>query len=498
MYKGADTEVLVVGAGFAGLSVAGGLDPDKCIILDRGEKLDLGAASAAFARHQSGARHILDFAPSVAAERFALESKLAGNRVSLPLSGMSCNAYSYVQGGISNWWGGYASRLTDETLAMDGVISWPLSQRDINPFVTRAEGLLHVHGDPRLPNRGYAGAMAGYDIWSELLKNVFPAAHVTPEAKNVTSIKEQKIGLCSGVGHCAICINDAKARPENCFEPRTIFNCTRVNAILFEDRRATSVIAETQGEVFEIGFETLVVAAGGLENVALLQRSALPKDVRSDLIGRFYQDHTACEILIEMPFDMPWLAMGAECHIELPELSGYFHGIEVRTLMLSIPIEAIHARPLMLKAYGPKDLEGVRKMVRRTARLYLQLEIPPEWDLQVRSSGHEAYIYTMPYLKNIGILDMVTHEIVGKLRDRGLTPLHVFPHYRDGFGGHHYSGTTPMSRTENAVVDPTQRLHGTDNVYINGASVIPRCGGAGPTLTLTALGLRLGMHLAGA
>lgn len=497
MTNSAETEVLIIGAGFSGLSVADRLSPEQSIILDRGEKLDPGAAAVEFSRQSPQYEHILDLSNMVEAERRALESKLSGNGVALPLSAMSCNVYTYVQGGISNWWGGYASRITKETIEMDGVISWPLTTQEINPYLRMAESLMRVHGDPRLPERGYAGAMPGHDLWHNLLKDMFPSAHVTPEAKNITGSSDTGMGRCTGNGHCAICSNDAKARPDNSFAPRRIFGRTRVMSIRFTGQRATSVIAETDGEQFEIGFEKLVVAAGGLENVALLRRSSLPSGVRRDLIGRRYQDHTACEILVEMPFDMPWMAMGAECHTELPELGGYFHGIEVKTLMLSVPVEHEHAKFLMLSDAAPKDVSGVQKMVRRTARVYLQMEVPPEWDLQVRSRGDQSYIYTLPYLKNLGYLDMVVGEICKKLREYGLTPLHIFPHYRDVFGGHHYSGTTPMSRTDDAVVDPMQRLLGTDNVYISGASVMPRCGGAGPTLTLTALGLRLGEHLGG-
>jgi choline dehydrogenase-like flavoprotein len=46
------------------------------------------------------------------------------------------------------------------------------------------------------------------------------------------------------------------------------------------------------------------------------------------------------------------------------------------------------------------------------------------------------------------------------------------------------------------VVDPNGRVHGTDNLYITGASVFPTAGFANPTLTIVALALRLADHLA--
>jgi choline dehydrogenase-like flavoprotein len=39
-------------------------------------------------------------------------------------------------------------------------------------------------------------------------------------------------------------------------------------------------------------------------------------------------------------------------------------------------------------------------------------------------------------------------------------------------------------------------IHGTDNVFVCGSSVFPSGGAANPTLTITALAQRLGIHLA--
>lgn len=62
---------------------------------------------------------------------------------------------------------------------------------------------------------------------------------------------------------------------------------------------------------------------------------------------------------------------------------------------------------------------------------------------------------------------------------------------------YHMMGGTRMSRTPEAgVVDSDARVHGIENLYVAGASVFPTGGMANPTLTLMALALRLGEHLA--
>jgi choline dehydrogenase-like flavoprotein len=65
-------------------------------------------------------------------------------------------------------------------------------------------------------------------------------------------------------------------------------------------------------------------------------------------------------------------------------------------------------------------------------------------------------------------------------------------------GGWHHMGTTRMSDDPaTGVVDPNQKMHGIDNLYIAGASVFVTASAPNPTLTITALSLRLSDHLKG-
>ena len=65
------------------------------------------------------------------------------------------------------------------------------------------------------------------------------------------------------------------------------------------------------------------------------------------------------------------------------------------------------------------------------------------------------------------------------------------------FGGYHHMGTTRMSASpRTGVVDADCRVHGIDNLYVAGSSVFPTSGWANPTLTIAALAVRLGEHLA--
>jgi choline dehydrogenase-like flavoprotein len=61
---------------------------------------------------------------------------------------------------------------------------------------------------------------------------------------------------------------------------------------------------------------------------------------------------------------------------------------------------------------------------------------------------------------------------------------------------YHHAGTTRMSDTPSSgVVDKDCRVHGIENLYVNGSSVMPTSGAANPTFTIIALAIRLSGHL---
>ncbi|MES9877341.1 MAG: GMC family oxidoreductase [Candidatus Sedimenticola sp. 1PA] len=63
-------------------------------------------------------------------------------------------------------------------------------------------------------------------------------------------------------------------------------------------------------------------------------------------------------------------------------------------------------------------------------------------------------------------------------------------------GGPHHMGTTRMHESPGeGVVDSNCRVHGIDNLYLAGSSVFPTSSCAMPTLTITALAVRLADHL---
>lgn len=64
-------------------------------------------------------------------------------------------------------------------------------------------------------------------------------------------------------------------------------------------------------------------------------------------------------------------------------------------------------------------------------------------------------------------------------------------------GGYHHMGTTRMSASpRSGVTDAAGQVHGVGNLFVAGSSVFPTSGWANPTLTVVALALRTGDHVA--
>ncbi|ABD57184.1 GMC oxidoreductase [Jannaschia sp. CCS1] len=94
-----------------------------------------------------------------------------------------------------------------------------------------------------------------------------------------------------------------------------------------------------------------------------------------------------------------------------------------------------------------------------------------------------------------------TTELIGQaVGAAGFGRIELEDHFEEPYWGTttswHQIGTTRMAMNpDDGVVDPDCRLHGSDNLYLAGGSVMPTGGRANPTLTIVALSLRLADHL---
>jgi choline dehydrogenase-like flavoprotein len=273
-------------------------------------------------------------------------------------------------------------------------------------------------------------------------------------------------------------------------------------------------VAAAGGQKFTVAAAAVVLAAGGIENARLLllsgrDRGGLGND--SDQVGRCFMEH-------------PWLVAGllsparaglidhaglyrvhrthagwAEARLALPEpirraqrLLGC--GVRLRWLGQDDPLRA------GARARSPTadELFAVEIMAEQAPNPASRVTLDPTLrDSLGQPATRLDWRVTDQDLATIA----TTLRLIGaEFTARGLGTLHApidlgLP--PGGLrGGRHHMGTTRMaSDPVLGVVNADGRVHGLANLYVTGSSVFPTGGFANPTLTVVALALRLGAHL---
>ena len=489
-------QTVIIGSGFAGRTVASYLPEGSYVILERGEDRDHGET---IKRYQAARdRGMRDFD----AEALAFKSDRPWNRFDR-LSKFCYSQFAMVRGGSSNWWGGKSSRFSTEVFRSQEGLPWPLSQDEMEPFYRLAERRLNISGDPLLGQSREAAPIEGAAVWRTAFAPHLQPSHLYAVAvsKNDSLGAPTGQGTCVGRGHCAVCKEDAKARPDNRFMPMNILYDAYVVEIEFDGDRATGVVFFDGKQTIRVECERVVVAANGVETPRLLARSELPSGVNAGSLGRFCQDHAHLEIDCWIPKALPQGAVGALSHVQVQELSR----------MYETPLGAIETSALAL-THGPGHralsqalqphwakrggAAAIRKGLAGTFKIFVELENLAQIDARIELESEVAAIHDEGYSHLIPHFDRITDDMCATLGRQGVTVLATHRYFRSGYGGHHFVGTTNWSRSEHNMMEDDGRLGGTSNVYVAGSSVIPRSGGVAPTLTLVALAERLGQHLA--
>jgi len=508
-----ETDVCVVGAGAAGLTVA----------------TELGRAGREVVLLESGG-----FAPEEETQALN-ELDVAG----YPVRENFMSRARYY-GGSCNLWAGRSMRLTPEDMAPESDperAGWPLSPAELGEWFPAAARVL------RLPEVGMFEPASHTREMSREERALFDAGLVMP-----TVSLWARAPMRFGAAHRA----ELRRSP-------------RVRVLLHGNalrlRAAGRAIAALEGAVlhgpgFEIRARRFVLACGGVENARLLLLSGLGNE--HDLVGRYFMDHPRAV------FGRVRLAPGAR----LPLLRG--RPVAAGKLQVGIGVPpAIRRAEGLLNHYATLESEfsgyaaaGYQSLV-KTAKVVLRKGYAgSRWEVgRSRLSDIPGMIYLltpkelMPhplyrlYWAARSALhprpdgrarvvvyfceqrpDRESRVVLGEkrdalgqpraelrwrigpevtrsvlaLQDRLATTLRSAgigeleagggePRYTDAS---HHMGTTRMSHDpRTGVVDPACRMHAVDNLYLAGSSVFPTAGHANPTPTIIALALRLADHL---
>jgi choline dehydrogenase-like flavoprotein len=308
--------------------------------------------------------------------------------------------------------------------------------------------------------------------------------------------------------------------------------------------------ATLDGNRFKVEADRFVLAAGAIENARLLlvsddvHRSGVGNE--HDLVGRYFMEHPDAEVGMLLPtpgsdlhdFDL-YLSQPVGPHLNVQAMLRLSDDVLESE---GLPNAVVRLRPTDRSAFDPavRSMRTVRRSIHHGvptkglaahalravagARSLLGHErarrsAPPDafWlDIMAEQSpNRESRVVLGRRRDRLGVRSTVldwriadrdwdsvrrTVEILGAcLRDAGVGEVVSALDRRSPpavYGNWHHLGTTRMHvDPAHGVVDENCRVHGVANLYVSGGSVVPTGGYANPTLTISALALRLADHL---
>ncbi len=508
-------DIAIVGAGAAGLTVACELN---------GSGLDVVVLEAG------------GLAADLALERevFAFDSRGVPLRNPIPDRGR-------VYGGSTGLWFGRVttpSPIDFEVREWVANSGWPISLDDIEPWIPRAAARLGVAFPDKLM----------IDAW--------------PESPEITALRASPLSdlqvflwaQSSDVGR------SSQQRLTESTNVHVLTDATVTGLVVDEAQRVRTMRVVGPGaNTFDVLADTVVLAAGGLENPRLLlasnDRHAAGLGNLHDNVGRYYLDHPRTEALARVdttglsatqidtlrllnertqgPYGPSQLRVVFEERLQRDEglLNHSAHGYLVSRGEQSLG----HHRYKLLKnrlrthrLFGPGELAStvakvavsspdlVRLVVDRARGrnhpsdflVVDQLEQVPDPESRVSVDGRRRDRFGLPRLQLDWRIDASTlashrrlHEVLrDTLRNCGIddfqSALLDDGVEPDYLDMKHPSGTTRMSASpRRGVVDADGLVHGTKNLYVLGSSTFPTVGHFNPTLMIVALATRLADRL---
>lgn len=397
---------------------------------------------------------------------------------------------------------------------------WPIGYAELEPYYLEAERRWAVSGSSE---RSLFPGLFDYPLPPHRLspsdratERIFGSDAVVPVPTVRPSRPIGTRAACCGSNHCALCPIDSKATALNTFYPPIQGKIDLRSGLLATEIRCAKGLVQAVVAIDETGREhtltadTFVVACNGVDSCMLLQRS--PTVPKHEALGRHYMDHPMFDLVIWVPgletrpgygdsaqtgairafFEqvsekLPVSMFGDVKGATLGEDSGLVREMILRELL---------ARALTAAAGGASFRDEFREAFDSALHLSFLVETQPlasnTLSIQrIKHSGQAVPRIAKAY--PVYFAECVS-AVIAHVKQR--VPEAIVLHRGSLPGVHHWMGATRMAETASAgCVDRDLRYFGLSNLHVLSASTYPASSSASPTLTLTALALRLGDRL---
>jgi len=440
----------------------------------------------------------------------------------------------FAYGGSTLHWGGWAFRLKPEDFQLHSNTGkggdWPFQYDEIEPYYGAAEDYLAVSGDSKdktVPRtKDYPFPAFPFTLEDQPVSQACDRLGVPygrlPIARRGVSNVPSRHAPCQTTGTCKYCPFGARYVASNYLDDIREWNDypnlevrlgAVVESVVCSSKRKVAAVEYTDiatGEKLRVDAERVIIAAGTIESAKLLQRSTSSDWQKgigndSDMVGAHFMTHpyfiytglrktNPKKLQAEMNFPT-WVSR----HFDSPteQQAGKFVLVNPPDSNSS-PAQSLAGR--MQSGFTRREIDGYLA-AGQSVQLHGMVEVFGEWQNQVKNSdqrrNHIGLIETVVnYSADPGFqarMAQIKVEVqkIFKAMDADLTTDATVSWRAD-----HAASTCRMSADPaQGVVDADLRVHGVDNLFVCSNAVFPALGSVNPTLTLTALALRLGQYL---
>lgn len=426
-------------------------------------------------------------------------------------------------GGSTLHWGAWCLRYKPEDFQLrtntgEGA-DWPISYDDLEGYYYEAEHFLSVCGDAReswnhhRAHQPYPRPPFEWTAADGVMLEAFEDVGIEPGKMPIARYRK-----CMTTGTCKYCpfgsrfsaqlvLDELRADPRYCnFEQRCNAPVSTISSGPKNRIESIEYVDTTTGERRKVHADTFIVCSGTLESAKLLMRSVdgnwengIGND--HDLVGRFIVSHSFLRVKGStttnpehwvQEYDFPTL-MSRTYDSEAFQKEGKIFLFKNRVL------PNIDVAQLMIDGRSQQEIRNI-------------LAGPMEMELQAfyeEKGAYENRVVARPGTNRFGLpLTEIRYKRNTTFPERATKRLNLMQavlekmNYSiayamwDDPGGHHATSTCRMAETpEEGVTDRNMKVWGTDNLYVCSNAAFPTCTAVNPTLTLTAMSMRLGDHL---